>query len=127
MGGEDKQRKQVNIDTALDYRLAGLSYRAVAKKMGVDGATAYRYVQAGIKIIQEEYKEKASALVTMELSKLDKLEVALYKGALEGDTKSIGSLLRIQERRSKLLGLDAPVKQHIEMEVPEPIQFVYKE
>lgn len=112
----DNDQKQFNIDTALDYRLAGLSYRAVAKKMGVNVKSAYTYVQAGIKIIQEEYREKASALVTMELAKLDKLEIALYKGAIEGDTKAINSLLRIQERRSRLLGLDAAVKQHVAME-----------
>lgn len=124
MPNHDKQQKQVNINTALDYRLAGLSYRNIAKKMNINSTSAFNYVKAAIKIIQEKYTEKADALVSMELQKLNKMEVALYKLSIEGNTQSITALLKIQERRSRLLGLDAPIKQHTTIDTPEPIQFV---
>lgn len=113
---ENKEQKQVNINTALDFRLKGLSYRAIAKEMGVNPGTAHRYVQESIKVIQDEYTEKAEILVTLERQKLDRLEVGLIKLARKGDIRAATVMLKIMERRAKLLGLDEPSKSEIKVD-----------
>lgn len=113
---ESREQKQVNINTALDYRLKGMSYRAIAKEMGVNPGTAHKYVQDAIKVIQEEYTEKAEILVTLERQKLDRLEVGLTKAARNGDIKAATVMLKIMERRAKLLGLDEPSKSEVKVD-----------
>jgi predicted transcriptional regulator len=115
MSKHDKEQKQVNIDTALDLRLTGMSYRQIAKAMGVSPTTAFNYVKEAISIIQKEYKEKAEELITIDLAKLSKMEIGLYKKAIKGDKGSIDSMLKIMERRSKLLGLDQPTKSKVDL------------
>lgn len=120
---ETKEQKQVKISTALDLRLKGMSYREIAKEMGVHSGTAHGYVQVAIKVIQEKYTEKAEALVILEQQKLDRLEVGLIESARKGDIKAATVLLKIMERRAKLLGLDSPAEVKIEavnVEIKKP-------
>lgn len=116
---ENKEQRQVNINTALDHRLKGLSYREIADEMGMDRSTVYRYVHAAIKRIQKKYTEKANTLVTMERQKLDKLEVCLLKATRDGDIKAATVMLKIMERRAKLLGLDEPSKSEVKLDAVE--------
>ena len=111
---ESKEQRQISINIALDYKLEGMSYRAIAKKMGVHRCTAHSYVTEAIKIIQEEYTEKAEALVTLEREKLDLLEVGLIKATRDGDVKAATAMLKIMERRAKLLGLDKATEIKVE-------------
>lgn len=43
---------------------------------------------------------------TLELTRLDALQTALWEKAMNGDVKAALGVLRIIERRSRLLGLD---------------------
>lgn len=116
---ERKEQKHVNIDLALDYRLKSMSYRDIGKKMGITVGTAHRYVQTAIKVIQEKYTEKADALVTLERQKLDKLEADLVDLVRGGDVKATTAMLKIMERRAKLLGLDEPSKSEVKVDAVE--------
>lgn len=113
---ENKEQRQININIALDHKLEGMSYRAIAKVMGVHRCTASSYVKEAIKVIQEEYTEKADVLVTLEREKLDLLEVGLIKATREGDVKAATAMLKIMERRAKLLGLDEPSKSEVKLD-----------
>ena len=44
------------------------------------------------------------------------MTVALWPAAMRGDVTAVTGLLRIMERRAKLLGLDAPVKSAAQVE-----------
>ena len=46
----------------------------------------------------------------MELARLDAMLSALDDKIEAGDTKAIGTALRIMDRRAKYLGLDGPIK-----------------
>jgi len=47
-------------------------------------------------------------LRALELLRLDELLNALWDTAIAGDLKAVDRVLKVMERRAKLLGLDAP-------------------
>lgn len=125
--GLSKETRELLTEQVIEYRQAKVSYRQIAKKVGISKSEVYRLVHRAMNLVKKNYMENASHIVIMEMANLDMAESALHNRIVKGDTQAIATVLRIQERRSRLIGLDAPVKQHIEMDLPEPIQFVYKE
>ena len=132
------------LRTSSPVRFCGVDVGEVKKVLikedaGESKVYVYSKVQEGVKIPKnsyffvnslslfgEKYLEIAADIVEMEKANLDKLENILHEKMKTSDQndRTILSIIRIQERRSKLLGLDAPVKTFVEMNVPEPIQFV---
>jgi hypothetical protein len=115
---------------ALQMRLAGRSYQAIANALGyADHSGAYRAVERALVRVTAE---PADELRKIELERLDQLyrwtmeeattdHLHFYQGVPTGFLDSAPRLkamelaLRIMERRSKLLGLDAPARQRIEV------------
>lgn len=117
---------------AAELRARGWSYRRIADEMSVDVHTAHTAVQRALRAIVQEPAEEVR---TLELERLDLLYVAavevlerrhvtVSQGRIvyEGDQpladdvpvlQAIDRLLRIQERRAKLLGLDAATKTQV--------------
>jgi len=58
----------------------------------------------------KQTSESAEYLKEIELQRLDHLLGALWPAAMTGDCRAVDSCLRVCERRSRLLGLDAPAK-----------------
>lgn len=89
--------------------LGGLNYRQMAEALGVSIGT----ISSDVKIIlgrwQREQIKDAGDYVQMELVRLDRALNAIWDRVLEGDLKAIETMLKIEERRARLLGLDAPI------------------
>lgn len=91
---------------ALELRLAGVSYATIAEQLGYrDGSGAHRAVASALK---RTLQEPANAVRKLELERLDKLLFALWPS--RNNPGIVDRILRIMERRAKLLGLDAPAK-----------------
>jgi len=99
---------------ALEMRKRGNGYRQIAKKLGCSLAAAHGYVSEALSELRSKVTEKAEELREVELQKLDRIERNLnvkLKTADEQDTAKLSAvLLKTQESRRKLLGLDAPQK-----------------
>ena len=95
---------------ALDLRKAGYTYRQIGEECGVSHKTAYTDVAGAMSDLASIELEKADDLRRMELQRLDGMWRGLYANAADGDPASIRAALGVMERRSKLLGLDAPAK-----------------
>jgi len=118
---------------ALELRIAGMTYSQIGDAIGVGRATAYKYYREALGELLKENVEKMEELRQLELARLDHLqreaETVLRKSHVyvsqggkivyDGDVKlvddgptmqAIATVLRIMERRSKLLGLDQPTK-----------------
>jgi len=104
---------------ALTLRRDGLSYDAIARKMGVSVSVAHAYVHDAIRDIPAP---EAEATRTIELERLDRLQAGLWARATKGDPKAVGAVLRVMDRRAKLLGLDAPQKTEITGPDGGPVQ-----
>lgn len=93
---------------ALILRSQRRTYEAIAKALKYsDKTAAWRDIQKGI---EELTKEPAEAVRQLELELLDSMARGLTARAIKGDDKAIQSMLRIMERRSKYIGLDAPTQ-----------------
>ncbi len=103
----------------LEMREAGYSYEEIAEAMGWKGrSTARKFVQRALKAT---YQEPADAVRQMELRRLDRLARGIWQQALgtpatedkEAEPPSLFAmdrLMKLMDRRARLLGLDAPIK-----------------
>lgn len=66
-------------------------------------SAAYKAFQRGIESI---VKEPVEAYRAVELERLDKMTKGLAGRAFDGDIQAVHALLKVMERRAKMLGLD---------------------
>jgi len=96
---------------ALALRKTGATYEQIAAHLGYSNRQSAN--RAVLRLLAAHEAENVADLRTLENMRLDDLLFAVYKAAKSGDLGAIDRALRIMERRAKLLGLDAPVKQEI--------------
>jgi hypothetical protein len=97
----------------LELRRVGLTWQRIAEEVGyADHTGAYAAYKRAIK---RTMQQPADELREQEIDRLDRLQVAVWPSAMKGDTRAILTILRLMERRAKLLGLDKPIK--IEQEI----------
>ena len=96
--------------SALALRRKGKTYQEIGDTLGISQQRAHAIVKEEMKQLDAELREKREEVRSMELDRLDLLQSGVWEKAVEGDTKAIESVLKIMEKRSKLLDLDAPKK-----------------
>ena len=114
------QRRVAEADRqrlAVEARRAGAAYDDIARQLGYrDKSGAYRAVRAGL---AKALREPADDLRALELARLDRLQLAHWQKAAAGDAAATHTVLKIMERRAKLLGLDAPIRVDVRRLVRE--------
>lgn len=95
---------------AVELRRAGYSYREIGKAIGIGTTSAHRLVTRAVVETRKAIAEDVNEMRALELSRLDALLGGLWADARRGHLGAIDRVLRIMERRAKLLGLDAPLK-----------------
>ena len=117
--------KPINIEAdqnawrALKLRKQGYGYRAISLKLKCSLSTAHGYVKKALDLLRAEIIEAADDLRTIEIEKLDALELQMKRklasgGITPADSAKIAAVIvRIGESRRKLRGLDAP--ERVEM------------
>ena len=103
----EKEVKVVNM------RRLGFTFEAIAKEVGyVNAGGAYKAFQRGMReIIVEDVEE----IRLVELDRLDIAQRAIMPAVMKGRIPAINTMLKLSERRARLLGLDAPVKHELEV------------
>jgi predicted transcriptional regulator len=113
------------MQQALELRIAKATYAQIAQALGCTERTAHNYVT---KALAELPKESAMQLRNQSLALLDKLHKRWYPIALKQDPddkkndKALTAsmmLMRVEERRSKMLGLDEPEKLQVIREIEQ--------
>ncbi len=98
---------------AFALRVAGMTYAQIAERLGVTTAGAYKMVKRVLERTRKETDEAADELRRLEVERLDALLLTLWKSATSGNLGAVDRVLRVMERRARLLGLDAPTRQDI--------------
>jgi hypothetical protein len=111
--------KEIKI---IELRRAGVTWEKIALEVGFKNASgAYKmYQRAAERMIRphlDEYRD-------MQLDRLERMHMAVWPAAKEGDLRAIDTALRIGDREAKLLGLDAPTKITAEVTVYEGQQLI---
>jgi hypothetical protein len=133
-GGKSSQQKIIlakRREIALELRLQHGSYRAIAEAMrsqrgkspelaaiispDYSDVQAMRDVAAILAEANAHNREQAEEVRRLELLRLDEMAQAIWPQTVSAnpDLFAVDRLLRIMERRARLLGLDAPAKQDI--------------
>lgn len=104
---------------ALDYRLQGFTFEQIGESMGVSAVRAFQLVTEGLTTIQTE---NAQQVKDIEVKRLDLLTTAYMQNATQGDVVAANMVIRLSERRAKLLGLDGPIKHELTGKDGKPIE-----
>jgi hypothetical protein len=96
-------RKAERRGEALELRKAGASFPSIGKALGITQQAAGKLIRVTLSRIVGEPAEQVRGL---ELSRLDRAHAALWAQVCRGHLPAVDRLLKIMERRAKLLGLD---------------------
>lgn len=93
---------------AFSLRKAGATYRQIATHIGCSTATVYDDIAAELEDLRKHTIADVAAIRTLELERCDAVIAALW--TKRADHKVATALMRVFERRAKLLGVDMPTK-----------------
>ena len=89
---------------AVELRTQGLTYEQIAVRLGyANRGTVYRLVSEALKA---QTVEAVGEHRSLEVERLDMLQVAVWRKAMEGDVSSAAAAARIIMARCRLLGLE---------------------
>lgn len=94
---------------AIELRLAGVNWETIAAQLGyADKGSAHKDVTRALETSVAAMGQNAAVLRETELQRLDRIQRGLWAAAAGGDSKAADTVLRVIDRRIKLLGLDLP-------------------
>ena len=91
---------------ALELRQEGHSYESISEQLGYSTRSAS--YKAVMRRLRDMDRPAVSMLRELEVQRLDAMLYAVWNDVLQGDAGAVSTALKISERRSRLLGLDAP-------------------
>jgi len=97
----------------LELRRGGLTFDLIAERLGYANASGAQkaYERACSRIVYDD----VVALRNAEMDRLDIAQAAIWNEVLQGRIQAVIALMKIMERRARLLGLDMPVKTQLEV------------
>lgn len=105
---------------ALELRMAGYGYEAIAERLGYGGPSgAFKAIQSAMKAT---LKEPADAVRELEVKRLDTMLAGIWIAVRNGNLQAIDRALKIMTRRAELLGLDAPARVNVDLMVRNAAQ-----
>ena len=111
MLGMERRRK------ALELRMQGLSYKEIGLHLGCTALRAGQLVRDIMQTRIAELDDLVREQAELQNARLDVAVKALWPEILKGDCDSINALIRVEERRARLHGLDAPQKIQAEVDL----------
>jgi hypothetical protein len=108
--GPAEEKLRENRLKAMRLRVMGYSYPRIADEMKCSLGTAFNWVTEGLKEAKAINASTAEELRAVEAERLDIAIAAVMPTVEKGSPVAIASLVRLQERRAKLLNLDMPTK-----------------
>src|ERR1035437_1655622 len=91
---------------AVELRTTGLTYGQIAMELGyANRGTVYHVVSEALKA---QTAEAVGELRSLEVERLDSLQLAVWQKAMDGDVPSAIAVVRVVMARCRLLGLDGP-------------------
>jgi hypothetical protein len=109
--GLERRRK------ALELRMQGATYKEIGVQLGCTALRAGQLVRDIMQTRIAELDDLVREQAELQNARLDVAVKALWPEILKGDCDSINALIRVEERRARLHGLDAPQKIQAEVDL----------
>lgn len=103
-------KRHEQVMRAYELRRDGMSYKDIAKVLGIAHGTARNWIVAELERTAAEPREEVRKI---EVERLDYLYSKLKPRIDQGESQAINSALKVMDRRAKLLGLDMPVQVEV--------------
>lgn len=100
---------------AYEMRIMGYRTSEISERLGITPVYVCRIIREGLEKARAINLELSEKILDIELESLQKLEPVYFEQAVQGDYDALASVLKIKERRAKLLGLDS--KEPIQLDV----------
>lgn len=101
----------------LKLRKMGLDAQQISGELDVPVDRVRNIISSALKALSKEMKGQAEQIRSLELTRLDELQTAIWADCMDGKLTAIDRVLKIMERRSKLVGLDAPERVDIKADM----------
>lgn len=98
---------------ALELRKAGFTFDRIGQQLGITTQGAHQAIKRALARIAAKTDEAADDVRRLELERLDGMLPVMWTQAKQGNQGAVDRVLRIMERRARLLGLDAPAEVKI--------------
>jgi hypothetical protein len=95
---------------ALQLRKSGKTYKQIGDSLGIDRGNAWKLVDFELKKLRTEVRETAKDVLDIEVSRLEEIIEACWEKMKGGSVPHAQTILRVMERKAKMMGLDAPLK-----------------
>jgi hypothetical protein len=126
----DALRVKAAVAEAAKLRILGLGYRQIGERMGVTASTAHKYVTRAAEGYELQAAEAIDTQRKLELARLDHAmtvvmsQIAKLATSTKPNPAAIDQLVRVSERRAKLLGLDAALEVKVQQAMGNEIDAV---
>lgn len=115
-----KLKAQERRTAMLEARREGLTYEQIGKRFGCSKTRAHAIITEEFARLQRHRLGAAEAALAQELKRLDRLLAVHWKKAVDRQNPSLASaelVLKIHDRKAKLLGLNAPQQQEVKAKI----------
>lgn len=100
---------------AWEMRLRGVQQVDIATELQVSQGFVSGLLKKAREEMIEQNRLDAGTATGEQVGRLDKMIVALTPAAEAGDVKAVQALLAVEDRRAKLLGLDAATRKAVDL------------
>jgi hypothetical protein len=106
--------KEVQV---VSLRRQGFTWDQISEQVGYSSPSSSRdaYLRASRRVMRDDIED----IRNLELDRLDVAMSGIWIGVQNGDPQSVLLMLKIMDRRAKLLALDAPRRMYVQEVVPE--------
>jgi len=108
-----KVRSKQRALQALAMRSQGATYTQISGEMKISTSTAWALVRDALAELKLQVHEEAEHVREQMLIRLDAGLAAIRDAIEAGDCRAIATMIALDERRAKLLGIDAPQKHEM--------------
>ena len=100
---------------AWELRLRGMTQHDIATELQVSQPFVCNLLKKAREELVEQNRLDAATATGEQVGRLDRMIVALTAAAEAGDVKAVQALLAVEDRRAKLLGLDAATRKAVDL------------
>jgi orotate phosphoribosyltransferase-like protein len=100
---------------AWELRVAGMTQMQIGTRLNISQSVVSRLLASAREDAITATKDIAGDATTEQIARLDRMLLALWEKVRNGNERAVEAALRVEERRAKLLGLDAATRKAVDL------------